>query len=187
MFQFPNWSIQLPGYTYQTDDPDGYVPKDEIVRFLERYATLIEVPLRCDRRVVALRQALQSNRFLVETEQETFEAVNVVVATGPFHLPKIPTFATSMPVELFQVHSRDYRNPSKLPAGAVLVVGSEASGSQIAEELIKPDERSTYPPDAFTRRRVVIEAATFIGGLTHSEFGIVPWNSSLRLKTFVSL
>ena len=61
--------------------------------------------------------------------------MNVVVATGPFHLPKIPTFATSMPVELFQVHSRDYRNPSKLPAGAVLVVGSGASGSQIAEEL----------------------------------------------------
>jgi putative flavoprotein involved in K+ transport len=33
MFQFPNWSIQLPGYNYETDDPDGYVPKNEIVHF----------------------------------------------------------------------------------------------------------------------------------------------------------
>src|SRR6266487_5694387 len=136
MFQFPNSSIQLPGYTYKTDDPDGYVRKDEIVRFIENYAALIDAPLRCGLRVVALRQNSASGRLLVETEQgSSFEAVNVVVATGPFHLPQIPAFAASMPVELFQVHSRDYRNPSQLPAGAVLVVGSGASGSQIAEEL----------------------------------------------------
>jgi putative flavoprotein involved in K+ transport len=136
MFQFPNSSIQLPGYTYKTDDPDGYVPKDEIVRFIENYAALIDAPLVCGLRVVALRQNSVSGRVLLETEQgPSFEAVNVVVATGPFHLPQIPVFAASMPVELFQVHSRDYRNPSELPAGAVLVVGSGASGSQIAEEL----------------------------------------------------
>jgi putative flavoprotein involved in K+ transport len=59
----------------------------------------------------------------------------VVVATGPFQLPQIPAFAAAMPVGLFQVHSRDYRNPSQLPDGAVLIVGSGASGCQIAEEL----------------------------------------------------
>jgi len=136
MFQFPNWSIQLPGYNYETDNPDSYVPKNEIVRFIETYAALIDAPLRCGLRVVALRQNSASSRLLVETEEgSSFEAVNVVVATGPFHLPQIPAFAASMPVELFQVHSRDYRNPSQLAAGAVLVVGSGASGSQIAEEL----------------------------------------------------
>jgi putative flavoprotein involved in K+ transport len=136
MFQFPNSSIQLPGYVYETDDPNGYVPKDEIVRFLENYATVIGAPLRCGLRVNALRQNSASNRLLVETEQgSSFEAVNVVVATGPFQLPQIPTFANSMPIELFQIHSRDYRNPGQLPPGAVLVVGSGASGSQIAEEL----------------------------------------------------
>jgi putative flavoprotein involved in K+ transport len=136
MFQFPNSSIQLPGYAYETDDPNGYVPKDEIVRFLENYATVIRAPLRCGFRVNALRQNSASGRLLVETEQgSSFEAVNVVVATGPFHLPQIPTFANSMPVELFQAHSRDYRNPGQLPPGAVLVVGTGASGSQIAEEL----------------------------------------------------
>jgi putative flavoprotein involved in K+ transport len=136
MFQFPSSSIQLPGYTYKTDDPDGYVHKDELVRFIEDYAALIDAPLLCGLRVVALGGDSASGRLLVETEQgRSFEAVNVIVATGPFHLPQVPAFATSMPVELFQVHSRDYRNPSQLPGGAVLVVGSGASGSQIAEEL----------------------------------------------------
>jgi putative flavoprotein involved in K+ transport len=136
MFQFPNSSIQLPGYTYEADEPNGYVPKDEIVRFIESYATLIGAPLRCGLVVNALRQNSTSGRLLVETKQgSSFEAVNVVVATGPFQLPQIPAFANSMPIELFQVHSRDYRNPSQLPPGAVLVVGSGASGCQIAEEL----------------------------------------------------
>jgi putative flavoprotein involved in K+ transport len=68
MFQFPNSSIQLPGYTYETDDPNGYVPKDEIVRFIENYAALIGAPLRCGLRVNALRQNSASGRLLVETE-----------------------------------------------------------------------------------------------------------------------
>lgn len=137
MFQFPHSSIQLPGYTYKTDDPDGYVPKDEIVRFIESYAALIEAPLFCGLRVVALRQNSASGRLLVETEQgPSFEAVNVVVATGPFHSPQIPAFAASMPGELFQVHSRDYRNPSQLAAGAVLVVGTGARRNAISGSLL---------------------------------------------------
>jgi putative flavoprotein involved in K+ transport len=56
MFQFPNSSIQLPGYNYETDDPEGYAPKNEIVRFIENYAAVIDAPLRCGLRVVALRQ-----------------------------------------------------------------------------------------------------------------------------------
>ena len=136
MFQFPSSSIQLPGYTYETDDPDGYVSKDEIVRFIERYAARIGAPLRDGLRVDALRQDPASGRLRVETEQgPSFEAVNVIVATGSFHRPHIPAFAASLPVDLFQVHSRDYRNPDQLPPGGVLVVGSGASGSQIAEEL----------------------------------------------------
>lgn len=73
MFQFPNWSIQLPGYSYDTDEPDAFAPKDELVRFMEHYAALIDAPLRCGVRVVAVRQAPGSDRLLVDTEQGTLE------------------------------------------------------------------------------------------------------------------
>jgi putative flavoprotein involved in K+ transport len=137
MFQFPSSSIELPGYSYETDDPDGYVPKEQIVQFIEQYATLIEAPLRCDHRVIALRPSNVADRLQVETARENFEAINVVVATGPFQIPHIPAFAASLPADIFQVHSRDYRNPGQLPPGATLVVGSGASGCQIAEELLQ--------------------------------------------------
>lgn len=135
MFQFPSSSIQLPGYSYETDEPDGYVSKDEIVHFIERYATRIGAPVRCEHRVVALRPSPTSRHLLVCTERGEFEASNVIVATGPFQKPNIPAFGSSMPGDIFQIHSRDYRNPGQLPSGSVLVVGSGASGCQIAEDL----------------------------------------------------
>jgi putative flavoprotein involved in K+ transport len=134
-FQFPNASIQLPGHSYQCTDPDGFAPKDDVVGFFEDYADRIAAPLRCGVEVTALRQAPASPRLLLDTSQGALAAENVVVATGPFQLPLVPAFGTSIPATVFQVHSRDYRNPGQLPPGAVLVVGSANSGAQIAEEL----------------------------------------------------
>ena len=46
-FQFPNWTIELPGYKYQCDDPDAFAPGREVVRFIEDYAAFIQAPTRC--------------------------------------------------------------------------------------------------------------------------------------------
>ena len=46
-FQFPNWTIELPGYKYQCDDPEAFAPGREVVRFLEDYARFIKAPTRC--------------------------------------------------------------------------------------------------------------------------------------------
>ena len=143
MFQFPNWSITLPGYGYQTNDPEGFAPKNDVIQFIEDYAALIKAPVRSGVEVVSVHQKPDSERFLVSTGEDTVEAVNVVIAIGPYHVPIIPAFSASLPAELFQVHSRDYRNPKQLPPGVVLVVGSGASGLQIAEEL-HSSGRKTY-------------------------------------------
>jgi putative flavoprotein involved in K+ transport len=66
---------------------------------------------------------------------ETVEAENVVLATGGYHLPIVPAFASGIDPIITQVHSADYKNPDQLPAGEVLVVGSGQSGAQIAEDL----------------------------------------------------
>ena len=64
-FQFPNWTIELPGYKYQCDDPDGFVPGQEIVRFIQDYATFIKAPLRCGVDVTALEKQSESERYLL--------------------------------------------------------------------------------------------------------------------------
>lgn len=135
MFQFPNWAIRLPGHSYQCSDPDGFVPRDEVVNFLEEYARLIKAPVRCGIRVTSIQPEHQSGEFLIDADDMVFAAKNVVVAIGSFHQPLIPAFHSELPRHILQIHSRDYRNPGQLPPGAVLVVGGGASGAQIAEEL----------------------------------------------------
>lgn len=55
-FQFPNWTIELPGYKYQSDDPDAFAPGREIVRFIQDYATFIKAPTHCGIEVKSLER-----------------------------------------------------------------------------------------------------------------------------------
>jgi putative flavoprotein involved in K+ transport len=140
-FQFPNWSFQLPGYHYDGDAPDAFAHNSEVVRYLEAYANTIDAPLRCGVDVESLTRDPTTGRFRIATPESVLEASRVVIATGPFQRPTIPQLARLLPADVFQVHSSLYRNPDALPTGAVLVVGSGGSGSQIAEELVQAGRR----------------------------------------------
>ena len=135
-FQFPNWSIELPGCAYAGGDPDGFSRKDEVVRFIERYATLINAPVRTGVAVTKLSRSL-SHGFELATTQGPIRARHVVVATGPYQRPRMSRWQTDVPSDIFQLHARDYRNPSALPDGAVVIVGSGASGCQIADDMLE--------------------------------------------------
>ena len=133
-FQFPSWSIRLPGLDYRGGDPEGFAPRDEVVRFLDAYRVHIGAPVR---EGVAVRTVTRpAGRFRVETEAVTFEAATVVAATGPYQAPVVPAAAAALPSNIVQVHASRYRSPAALPEGAVLVVGSGASGCQIVEDLL---------------------------------------------------
>jgi putative flavoprotein involved in K+ transport len=135
-FQFPNWSLTLPGYAYRTNDPDGFAHRDHVVQFLEEYAVHIRTPIRLGVTATALGEKAENGyRFSLQTDRGTWEARDIVLATGPFQKPSIPPCGASLPSGIIQIHSRDYRNPEQLPPGAVLVVGGGTSGAEIAHEL----------------------------------------------------
>lgn len=129
----PNWTLKLPGFHYDGNDPAGYATRDEVVQYLERYARSFDAPVRTGVEVTGVRST--PDGFLIETSADTYIAQNVVVATGAFQQPRIPPFAPRISPHIQQIHSSQYRNPDELPAGAVLVVGSGQSGCQITEEL----------------------------------------------------
>jgi putative flavoprotein involved in K+ transport len=129
----PNWTIRLPGGEYEGDDPDGFMPRDQFATYIEQYAERIKPPIRYGMQVASVEA--ENGGYLVKTGAETFRASNVVMATGGFQRPKVPSFGARLPASIVQITSSAYRNPQALPPGAVLVVGSGQSGSQIAEEL----------------------------------------------------
>ncbi|MGE3620011.1 MAG: NAD(P)-binding domain-containing protein [Acidimicrobiia bacterium] len=129
----PNWQTRLPGAAYDGDDPDGFMAVPELVGFLERYAAGSQAPIRTGVEVTSVGPGEAGYR--VVTTAGTWDATAVVLATGPFNVPRVPGLAATLPPSIDQVTPRDYKRPEQLRPGRVLVVGASATGVQIAGEV----------------------------------------------------
>jgi putative flavoprotein involved in K+ transport len=122
----------LPGMAFPAP-ADTYPTKDPVADYLQAYVAALGLPVQLNARVTGLRRV--GDDFEVRTADTTCRARQVVVATGPFQVPFVPSQAGGLDPSVTQLHSADYRNPQALPEGPVLVVGGGNSGFQIAEEL----------------------------------------------------
>jgi putative flavoprotein involved in K+ transport len=165
----PAWSVGLPGLPYRSK---GSVPptKDEMADYLEGYAARFQLPVRTDTRVERLER--DGEGYLVTTADRRFEAANVVVASGAHREPMVPAFARDLDPGIVQVHSSEYRNPSQLRDGGVLVVGAGNSGADISLEAstthptwISGPERGHIPVDidSWVARHIAFHVVRFIG------------------------
>ncbi len=130
----PNWQCQLPGFPYAGDDPNGFMPRDEIVAYLEGYARSFDPPLHTD--IEVTRASRESEDvFLVETDAGQIRSGGVVVATGGYHDPVTLPAARALDPDILQIDGSVFHYTDRMPRFAVLVVGSGQSGCQIAEDL----------------------------------------------------
>jgi putative flavoprotein involved in K+ transport len=125
----------LPGEDFPAA-PDSYPGKDQVADYLADYAYRHNVPILIDTRVTRL--VPDAGGFTAHTTRGTLHARRVVVATGAFHVPRVPSIDGSFAVPA--LHSSEYRRPTDLLAGRVLVVGGANSGLQLAEELVRGRE-----------------------------------------------
>jgi len=121
----PGMKFPAPGLSYPS--------KDETASYLESYVTKFDLPVRTGVRVDRLFK--EGDRFVVTAGDLRFEAPNVVVASGAYHNPRVPDYASLLDPGIVQLHSSQYRDPSQLQEGGVLVVGAGNSGPEIAFEL----------------------------------------------------
>ncbi|MEP6833921.1 MAG: NAD(P)/FAD-dependent oxidoreductase, partial [Gemmatimonas sp.] len=106
--------------------PPKHLPdKDEVADYLERYAERFDLPVRPNTTVCAVRR--NAERFEIDTSGGTFEADNIVVATGALQRPNIPLVAAKFGSSIHQLHSSEYHSPFDLPDGPALVVGAGSS------------------------------------------------------------
>src|SRR3954463_4772998 len=123
----------LPGLPFP-GDPERFPGKDEVGDYLEVYAETFELPVRLKTRATRLTRT--AGRYRVDADDgSSYEAPQVVVATGAYQRPYTPEVSQQLNPSVVQLHSSEYRNPDQLPEGDVLVVGGGNSGAQIAEEL----------------------------------------------------
>lgn len=150
----PNWSVRLPGATYDGPDPDGFMPVAELVDYFQSWADSFHAPVEQNIRVESVDA--DGGGFTLTLPSGTLKARQVVVATGAYQRAHRPARWEQLPKRLHQIFAEDYRNPAALPPGAVLVVGSAQTGCQLAEE-IHDAGRTVYLAcgrAAWTRRRI---------------------------------
>jgi putative flavoprotein involved in K+ transport len=121
----PGWPFPAPAWSFPT--------KDEVADYLEAYAARFDLHVRTGVRVDRLSR--EGDRYVVAAGKNRYEADHVVVASGPYPRPRIPAFAPELDPGIVQLHSSQYRDPSQLRGGGVLVVGAANSGAEIALEV----------------------------------------------------
>ncbi len=157
----PGMRFPAPAWTFPT--------KDEMADYLEAYATRFKLPLRTGVRVDGV--ARNGAGYVVTAGSTRFQAENVVVATGAHQHPKVPEFAGELDPSITQLHVKDYKNPSQLRPGGVLVVGLGNSGAEIAIELrashptmVSGEPSAQLPFDHGTKvARLMLPIVRFVG------------------------
>jgi putative flavoprotein involved in K+ transport len=127
----------LPGRPFP-GDPDSYPDRDQVASYLTDYARHFELPVELESQVRSVRA--DDRGYLVELDDRTYESDQVIVATGPFQVPRVPAFASDLHADVAHFHSAEYQRPDALPPGPVLVVGGGNTGFQIAAELAETHE-----------------------------------------------
>jgi putative flavoprotein involved in K+ transport len=122
----------LPGKRF-SGDPDSYPGRDDVVAYLTDYAREFDLPVELNSPVRSVKP--NEDSYLVELDGRAYEAAQVVIATGPFQVPRVPAIADLLHEAVVHFHSSEYRTPAAVPPGPVLVVGGGNTGFQIAEEL----------------------------------------------------
>ena len=131
----PNWSITLPGGEYTGSEPGAFMSGKDFRVYLKKWATSFNAPV--EEHVVVDRITKEGENFYIGTNQGKLKSKQVVIATATYQRPRIPEEIKGLSRNILLLPASDYRNPSTLPAGGVLVIGSGQSGCQIAEELNK--------------------------------------------------
>jgi len=121
----PGWPFPAPALSFPT--------KDQVADYLEGYAAHFQLPVQTGVRVDGLSR--EGDRYVVAAGKNRYEADHVVVASGAYQRPRIPAFAAELDPGIVQLHSSQYRDPSQLQEGGVLVVGAANSGAEIALEV----------------------------------------------------
>jgi putative flavoprotein involved in K+ transport len=129
----PNWQSRLPGFGYTGDDPDGYRTMPQVIEFITDYAKAISAPLHTHTTVTSVRST--EDGYFVHTDRSDWRCRTLVLASGAHNIARVPAFADLVPPSIATLTAQQYRNPSELADGGVLVAGASASGTQIACEL----------------------------------------------------
>ncbi|MFF9351002.1 flavin-containing monooxygenase [Streptomyces sp. NPDC014734] len=115
-----------------------WVARDDVVRYLEKYAEHHELEVVTGVEVSRVDRAPDGSGWrLAATGGRMLTGRAVVVATGFNHTPHVPDWPGRDAFTGDLVHAADYRDPTPYTGRDVLVVGIGNTGAEIAADLVE--------------------------------------------------
>lgn len=122
----------LPYLPFPRDYP-RYPSRPQVIQYLESYARQFQLEIRLGQEVVSARHV--DGVWEVQTQDASYQAFNLVVATGYNREPYLPEWPGQSSFRGRILHSSEYRNGAPFQDQKVLVVGFGNSGGEIAIDL----------------------------------------------------
>ncbi|MFF9362817.1 flavin-containing monooxygenase [Streptomyces griseoluteus] len=114
-----------------------WVARDDVVRYLEKYAEHHELEIVTGVEVFRVEKAADGAGWLLHASGgRELTGAAVVVATGHNHTPRLPEWPGAEGYEGELLHASSYRNPKPYEGRDVLVVGVGNTGAEIAVDLV---------------------------------------------------
>jgi putative flavoprotein involved in K+ transport len=129
----PSWAVRLPGWRFPKRSAP-YPSREQMADYLEAYARRFDLPVRTG--VDVQRISRVGDLYVLSLADGRIEADHVIVASGADRNPRVPAFSRELDPAIVHMHSSDYRNPSQLREGGVLVVGAGNSGADISLDVV---------------------------------------------------
>jgi len=159
----------LPGLRFPARG-DAFPTKEQMADYLVDYAQKFQLPVLNGVKVDRLWK--DGDRFIMTAGNQRFESENVVVAMANYQTARVPAFAGDLDPGIVQIHSHEYRNPSQLREGGVLIVGVGNSGADIGIEVArshpawisgKESGHIPWPVESFVARFFLVRIVRFLG------------------------
>ncbi len=137
----PSEFNKLPGMEFPAEK--GHYPsRTEVAEYFRKYVEKFDIPVKLNSLIEKI--VYEEDHFVLTVPGTELKTRNVVIATGPFHIPYTPPFSKKITPDIFQIHSNYYKNPSQLKPGKTMVVGAGDSGFQILDEVSQEESRKVY-------------------------------------------
>lgn len=166
----PSWAVNLPGWRFPGYKEVRYPTRDQMANYLEGYAMRFDLPVRTGVHVGRVFRG--SDGYVLSVGDGRIEADNVIVASGANRDARIPMFSRELDPRINQMHSSEYRNPSQLREGGVLVAGAGNSGADISLDVVgthptwlSGPDRGHVPVniDTWVAQNIAFRAIRFVG------------------------
>ncbi|MDQ6695446.1 MAG: NAD(P)/FAD-dependent oxidoreductase [Chloroflexota bacterium] len=114
-----------------------YISRDQFVRYLQSYAMKLRIDVRtgCEVKSITPLSTVSGPAWQVETNQGMWQSKTVVLATGQYRVPRMPTWPGCESFSGQLVHSSDYRNGHAWTGKRALIIGVGNSGAEIATDM----------------------------------------------------